>query len=116
MAKILLVDDEQGLLNILRDVLEDGGHSVVTAAHGEEALEVVQQEMPQLVISDIMMPIMDGVMLLQRLRQHPDWNAIKVILISAAPIRDREQLGADGYLKKPYDINAIEALVGQLLT
>ncbi len=115
MARILVVDDEQSLLNLIVTVLEEAGHSVFTARHGKEALALIETELPHLIISDVMMPVMDGLTLLEEVRARPKWEAVKVILISAAPIKNTTVVKADHYLGKPYDIDTLEEIVESLI-
>lgn len=114
MVKILVVEDEQSLLWLLQAVLEELDHTVLTASNGEEALAVIEREHPKLIISDVMMPVMDGYTLLERIRQRPEWEDIKVLLISAAPINRNRKPPADEYASKPYDLDKLEDTVKSL--
>ena len=115
MAKILIVDDERNLLWLLEELLENYGHATFTAANGQAALRIVETELPDLIISDVMMPIMDGYTLLESIKLRPDWQHIKVVLVSAAAMRRDTPYLADAYIDKPYDLEAIEAAVERLL-
>ncbi len=105
------MDDELSLLQLLEQVVEEQGHQVFTAINGKEALRIIERERPRLVISDVMMPIMDGYKLLEQIRSHSEFKAIKVILISAAPIRPAKHIHADKYLTKPYNIEDLEHII-----
>ncbi len=109
--KVLIVDDEQPLTDVIRLLVEDMGHRALTASNGVEALELVQREKPNLVISDIMMPLMSGDELCRRLKEAPGLYDLKVILMSAAGSRHAEGTGADAFLHKPFDLEDIEQLV-----
>ncbi len=114
MAKVLIVDDEQSLLFLLQQIVEEQGHNVLLAENGEQALEKVEKENPSLIITDVMMPVMDGYQLLAQIKTRPELRHTKVVLISAAPINRRFEPKADAYLSKPYDLITIEDLLIQL--
>ncbi len=84
MAKILVVDDEKDLRDALRTMLESAGYSVVEAADGEEGLKLAEQEKPDLILLDIMMPKMDGHQVLNLLRQKPWGLHIHVLILTNA--------------------------------
>ena len=84
VATILLVDDDQKILEPLRLVLEAEGYRVFTAANGEAAIALAASKLPSLVVTDWMMPCVDGVGLCHRLKTHPATSNIPVILLSAA--------------------------------
>lgn len=115
MAKVLIVDDEQSLLFLLQQIVEEQGHNVLLAENGEQALEKVERENPSLVITDVMMPVMDGYQLLTQVKTRPELSKIKVVLISAAPINRRFEPKADAYLSKPYDLITIEDLLTEMI-
>ena len=115
MAKVLIVDDEQSLLFLLQQIVEEQGHNVLLAENGEQALQAVEKESPELIITDVMMPVMDGYQLLTQVKTRPDLCETKVVLISAAPINRRFEPKADAYLSKPYDLVTIEDLLTQLI-
>lgn len=115
MALILVVDDEPPITQFLADLLEEEGHRVVTADHGGTALDRIAVEPPDLVISDLMMPVMDGANMLNKLRHNPTTAQIPVIMISAAGERQASATGADASFAKPIDVdrllNAIDTLL-----
>src|SRR6476659_7751483 len=108
---VLVVDDEEPVADVIRLLVEDLGHRVLTARDGVEALELVQREKPGLVISDIMMPRMSGDELCRRLKREPEYRHTRVILMSAAGARRAEETGADAFVHKPFDLETIEELV-----
>lgn len=112
MTTVLVVDDEDALVELLHIVLTDAGYRVVTAHNGQEALAVVAREVPAVIISDVMMPVMDGYMLLRTVRQQG--LAVLVIFVSAYRLDRTRVPQPDAYVAKPYDLDAIEALVAQL--
>ncbi|HMA36735.1 MAG TPA: response regulator [Chloroflexia bacterium] len=115
MATILVVDDEPSLLSILEAILQEQGHAVFTAGNGQEALDLLQATTPDLILSDVMMPVMDGYQLVQQIRSRPAWQHIKIVLISAAPIRRTPPLPIDETIAKPYDLDTVETLIDRLL-
>ncbi|MDE3075569.1 MAG: response regulator, partial [Chloroflexota bacterium] len=84
MSAILIADDEQPVREFLALVLADFGHETVLARNGQDALELIEKERPDLVISDVMMPLMGGVELCRRLKAAPDTAAIPVVLMTSA--------------------------------
>ncbi len=109
-----MVEDELSLLDLLATIIEEQGHTALRASNGQQALALIEQEQPRLVISDVMMPVMDGYRLLENIRLRDEWQNIKVVLISAAPINKERHPPADAYASKPYDLEGIEALVENL--
>jgi two-component system phosphate regulon response regulator PhoB len=106
--RILVVDDEVAICTLIRYILEDGGYCVETATDGR-ALHVAAGTQPALVLLDLMMPGMDGYEIGLRLRAHPATAAIPIVIMSAgARVRQAaEQIGADGYLEKPFELTAL---------
>ncbi|MBV9413134.1 MAG: response regulator [Acidimicrobiia bacterium] len=104
---VLVVDDDPVILRLLQVNFELEGIGVVTAPDGEEGLKLAQSDPPDLVISDIMMPKVNGLELLAALRSSPDTAALPVILLSAkaqvADVQRGLELGADDYVTKPFD-------------
>jgi serine phosphatase RsbU (regulator of sigma subunit) len=111
--KILIVDDQPLNVEYLEQELEDLNYQAVTAANGLEALERIRDELPDMVLLDIMMPVMDGFEALKRLKADPAWRDIPVVIISA--MTDLEsvikgiELGADDYLPKPFNPTLLSA-------
>ncbi len=118
-SKILIVDDEPFNVDYLEQELEDLGYTTVSAGNGQEALAQVQAENPDLVLLDIMMPILDGFAVLERLKANPATRDIPVIIISAmtdmASIVRGVKLGAEDYLPKPFDPTLLHARVNACL-
>jgi putative two-component system response regulator len=117
MTKILLVEDDAPLLEVMRSILEAEGYEVFPAANGRYALDLFVSAWPNLVVSDIMMPEMDGFELLKSVRVIPEGITVPFLFLSARTERsdvDRARsLGVDDYLFKPFDaselINAVRA-------
>ena len=115
MATILIVEDEEPVRELLGYILADAGHRAVLAIHGAEALELAAQDPPDLVLADVMMPVLDGAELCRRLKADPDTRAIPVILLSAAGRHVAQGTGADAFLAKPFDLEDLDALVRRWL-
>jgi CheY-like chemotaxis protein len=119
MPKILVVDDEQHIVMILKDSLEFSGFQVVTAADGVEALQVFEKENPELVVLDIGMPKLDGWEVCRRLKTDPKTRDVPVIILTAyAQTSDQRkgvQLGADRFITKPCDLTYLVEEINMLL-
>lgn len=106
MIHILIVEDNPGISSVMQELLEMEGYQVTAAANGHEALEVFNRVTPDLVVSDIMMPKMDGFALLEAVRAHPHGAGIPFLFLSArseqAATSRARSLGADDYLFKPF--------------
>jgi len=117
--KILIADDEPSIVAAVEFLLQRGGYEVYVARNGEEALRAVERELPDLVLLDVMMPVKSGYEVCTRIREHPDWRHIKVIMLSAKG-RDAEvtrglSLGADVYITKPFSTRDLIARIDGLL-
>jgi len=114
-AKILIVDDEPFNVDYLEQELEDLDYETLTAFNGQEALDQVTAGLPDLVLLDIMMPVMDGFTVLSRLKANKETRDIPVIIISAmndlASIVKGIKLGAEDYLPKPFDEVLLQARI-----
>jgi CheY-like chemotaxis protein len=106
VLKILVVDDESNMRFLLRMVLEAEGYEVTEAPHGATALELVQEERPDLVVTDLMMPVMNGRELIERLRSDDETAEIPILVISSNPTAEVPG-GADAALRKPFDHEAL---------
>jgi CheY-like chemotaxis protein len=118
---ILVVEDVPHILQFLEMTLKFKGYPVLLATNGQEALERIAQERPALVITDILMPKMDGFALAQRLRTDPKTHSIPIIFLSATYVapEDRQfalRLGAARFLEKPVDIEEFLLTVAEVLT
>jgi DNA-binding NarL/FixJ family response regulator len=113
--KLLLVDDDPNLILLVKDYLEFRGYEVVTAENGREALTVLGQELPDMIICDIMMPEMDGYGFVEELRKQNQASWIPVLFLSAkGQSQDRIKglnLGADVYMVKPFEPEELVAQV-----
>jgi len=107
-AQILIVEDDELLRAALRDILKGEGFAVLDAANGTEALQVMKESRPDLIVADIMMPQMDGYEFYEAVRACPDWVAIPFIFLTARGERSDillgKELGAEDYITKPFDL------------
>lgn len=116
---ILLVDDNQDLLEYLRMLLSPG-YQITCASNGKEALDLLSELMPDLVISDVMMPVMDGIELCRRIKQNLRTSHLPVILLTAkvetGDYVEGLENGADLYVAKPFSSDVIKAQIQSLLS
>ena len=109
--RILLVEDDEMNMKLVRDVLQATGYATLEATSGEEAIEVARTHAPALVLMDVRLPGIDGIEALARLRRDEQTTSITVLALTAqAMIGDREQFldaGFDGYLAKPVDVDEL---------
>jgi two-component system KDP operon response regulator KdpE len=118
MAKhlILLVDDDVPILRLVRAKLQADGYSVMTAGSGQEALAALEQERPDLVVLDLMMPGMDGFETMRRIRE--DSNVPIILLTACSGASDKIQgldLGADDYVTKPFNPDELSSRIAAIL-
>lgn len=103
---VLVVDDEQDILDLVRFRLEHDGYRVITASDGEAGLSLARTERPDLCVLDVMMPKLSGLEVLARLRDDPSTAAMRVILLTArgqdADVDRGFELGAHDYVTKPF--------------
>lgn len=117
-ALVLIAEDEAPIAEALAYLVEDYGYIPILAAHGREALELARSRHPRLIITDLMMPIMDGVELIKALRADAASNGQivpPIIVTTAGGLRRAEEAGADVVLRKPFNIEDIEALLRRFL-
>lgn len=120
MASICVVEDEPALLQLIKEELEDLGHKVLTAPDGEKGAELIMRTRPDLVVSDINMPRMNGYQMLARLKSEMDGiEDIPFLYLSAYAdkndIADGMMTGATAYITKPVDMDALTAWVDSLI-
>ncbi len=113
---ILVVDDEPAIMRLVRTKLQSAGHTVVNATHGEEALTLLEEQQPNLVVLDLMMPGIDGFETLRRIRAT---STVPVIILTARA-NDVDKLrglegGADDYLTKPFNPDELAARINAVL-
>ncbi|MDP4725982.1 MAG: response regulator [Desulfobacterales bacterium] len=117
--KVLIVDDEPSIIVPLQFLMDQNGYETSVAFSGEEAMETVAASHPNLILLDIMLPIIDGFEVCQRVRENPEWNDIRIILLTAmgseANIAKGLALGADAYITKPFSNSEVIAKVKELI-
>jgi CheY-like chemotaxis protein len=116
---VLVVDDQNDNVVLVSLWLQNLGYRVVTAANGESAVEVARIAMPQLILMDIAMPVMDGLDATRRIRQTPLISDLPVVFLTAFDTKEFRQrageAGGDGYLTKPIDFQRLSKLILTLL-
>lgn len=116
---IVVADDDLAIRLFVSEYLEMYGYSVIAAEDGLEALEFVETYHPHLLVTDIMMPRMDGYELVRQVRQRPEFRLLPVILLTERRSTEERirgyELGCDLYLPKPFEINELGAIIRNLL-
>jgi CheY-like chemotaxis protein len=108
MSTILIAEDELSIATLLRDILEDEGYAVVLAGNGQEALEILATTRPALVLTDVMMPLLDGFALCRAIQAEAAYHTIPVVVMSAVvgpPSSDGCRY--IGFIKKPFDLQNV---------
>lgn len=113
--KLLLIDDDPNLIFLVKDYLELRGYEVISASNGREAFKVLEQETPNMIICDVMMPEMDGYSFVKRVRENSKTNWIPVLFLSAkGQSQDKVKglnTGADFYMVKPFEPDELIAQI-----
>jgi two-component system, OmpR family, alkaline phosphatase synthesis response regulator PhoP len=116
MKTILIVEDETLLAELLGDVFAAEGYNVALAADGRQGLAQVEEARPDLVLTDIMMPGMDGLTMCRTMQANPVYRSIPVVLMSAAPLRvSREDCIYEAIIGKPFDLDVLLEVVNGVL-
>jgi len=116
LGKVLVVDDDDQVADVVRQVLRDAGYSVATVRHGAEALELVSHVTPDLILLDLSMPIMDGWSFVSQYRRTARAGARILLMTGNAHAAEiAETLQADGYIQKPFDIARLVDVVAREL-
>ncbi len=120
MIKVVIAEDNAVNRELLRELLELRGYTVLEACDGQEALQMIEQTQPGLLLLDIGMPVMDGFAVIRRIREDPRLAQLPVVAVTAYAMRgDREQIlnsGFDGYLSKPVDPSSLAEELERVLT
>ena len=117
---VLIVEDVPDILRLLEETLKFKGYKAVTAYNGQEALEIIQRQKPSLVITDIMMPKLDGFGLVHRLRINPETRTIPVIFLTATYVALEDKafalnIGATRFIEKPVNFERFLDTIAELL-
>ena len=119
MSRIIVIDDDLAILELLQINLELMGHEVVTSPDAEKGLALVKQEVPNLVVLDVMMPGVDGFTVAQRIRQNDATEETPILMLTAlGMLKDKVQgfdSGVDDYLVKPFELEELKVRVRALL-
>ena len=117
--KVLIADDEPNIVTSLEYLMQKKGFEVKIASNGDEALALVESFLPDVVLLDVMMPRKSGYEVCQQIRERPDWQHIKVVMLSAkgreAEVNKGLSLGADSYVTKPFSNQELIAKIEGLL-
>lgn len=119
MTTVLLLEDNADMLILLTQVLEWGNYEVIPAYSGKQGLEYLQaaEAPPDVIVSDLLMPEMDGIALIKAVRSNPDWSKIPFIVMSAFDSPEDQlsaiEAGADAFLVKPFALDKFRALLTQ---
>ena len=118
-AKVLLVEDTEDNRFMMRRLLEMTGYEVVEARNGEEAVKVAQTELPDLILMDLSLPIIDGLAATRLIREIETLKKTPIVTVSAHDTQDFQnealRAGSDGYITKPIDYSELEQLIVKLL-
>jgi len=119
VSKILVIDDDEAIVELVKINLELMGHDVVTAPDGIKGFALARQEIPDLIIIDVMMPEVDGFTVAQRIRQTEDIKEVPILMLTAlGMLQDKVQgfnSGVDDYLVKPFELEELKLRVKALL-
>ena len=116
---ILVIDDEEAFCDVVCEILDASGYLPLHAHTATQALEILRDQTPDLILSDVMMPDVDGLTFIRHLRSNPRWSDIPIIVVSAkATTADQDaarSVGADGYLVKPFSTADLEMTIANAL-
>lgn len=116
---VLIADDEENLLLLLKDNLEEYGFDVVLAKNGEEAFQHSQSAKPNVIILDVEMPKMNGIQVCERIRKIPELNDVPILILSAyaqpEDIKKGLAAGANQYMTKPFKVNQLIETIRKLI-
>lgn len=120
MIKILIAEDHAINRELLRELLEARGYSVIEACDGQEALQMIEQAQPDILLLDIGMPILDGFAVMRKIREKPQLASLPVLAVTAYAMQgDQEKIlhsGFDGYLSKPINSRSLAEELDRLLS
>jgi len=117
--KILIVDDDLDLCHILQTVFEQLGYDTVLAVNGKEAVDLATSQLPDLILMDIMLPVMDGLQATRLIRENPSTHSTPIIAMTArVSIEDKENCfrsGCDDFIAKPFTVKEMTSCIEKLL-
>jgi CheY-like chemotaxis protein len=120
MIKVLVAEDNGVNRELLRELLELRGYTVLEACDGQEALRIIDETQPELLLLDIGMPVLDGFAVIRRIRENPRLAKLPVVAVTAYAMRgDQERIlssGFDGYLSKPVNPSCLDEELDRVLT
>lgn len=120
MIRVLIAEDNAVNRELLRELLGLRGYTVLEACDGQEALRIIEQTPPELLLLDIGMPVMDGFAVIRRIRENPRLAKLPVVAVTACAMRgDQERIlnsGFDGYLSKPINSSSLASELDRVLT
>ena len=115
MTTVLVVDDESSIVEVLTTLLEDEGYHVVTARNGAEGLASLAASQPEVVLCDVMMPVLDGRQMCERMQANPLYRSIPIVLMSAVNAATKlAGCNYAGLLAKPFDLEEVINVVAAL--
>ncbi len=117
--RVLIVDDEPKNLVLLKDILECSGYATLTAGNGKEAILVAEERMPDLILMDVHLPIMDGLAATEILKSNPDTASIPILALSGYSAPEDElaasKAGCDAYIIKPFNLYQLRKKLEEFL-
>ncbi len=118
--KILIVDDDETNLKLLRVIFQNSGYEILEAKNGEEAVKQAKEKSPALILMDLRMPVMDGITATKIIKSEPSTAKIPVIIITSfAMVGDSERIisesRCDGYISKPIDVKEFKEIIGKII-
>src|ERR1700723_1526344 len=120
MIRILVAEDNAVNRELLRELLEARGYTVLEACDGQQAVQMIEQDQPELLLLDIGMPVLDGFGVIRKIRENPRLAPLPVVAVTAYAMRgDREKIlasGFDGYLSKPVNARSLAEELDRLLS
>lgn len=117
---ILLADDEEDIKTILSMYLENSGYDVETAYDGLDAMERIKERKPDLILMDIMMPVLDGIEVTRQIKEQEEFRDIPVVMLTAAAhssmVQRAMDAGARDYISKPFDPEKVNEIIQKILS
>jgi two-component system, OmpR family, alkaline phosphatase synthesis response regulator PhoP len=115
MSVILVIEDELSIGEFIADLLKDEQHSMMVASNGQEGLRLIAERRPDLIICDVMMPILDGRTFCQTVKADPVYAAIPMIMMSAGSLLSSDECNYAAFIYKPFNIDEFLAVISQVL-